>query len=404
MLEGEVKENDLLENVTLDERFSFLGKTFEKWELKDKRVGDSQIVFSIVSKEEIPHSKRKALQKTMLNLMAEVKKRKEDIVKSNEKITKIMKDAGNVRESGPDDGPCQELMLEMLLISKHKKRIEKLKSYLHGKQEYLVTWPAFYKYQLTLKIPHENSLIQVPLVKPDEKDTDSIYLGGIHYPCPFSGKSVKDLQPGEFVDLSENTKNVADTCADHIRNVDKVFHETEDDDTTDLMAIVRKKLLLAMVLNSIEDDAFKGRCLTVVRSEDVKAQVPASMKEYVQISSIKVKVGDSVKSNYKGRGRWYSGTVAWIDENGDYKIHYVDGTVETGVKENCVRGSKVVENVKAITSIKVGDSVQVSVYKGIGPWYRGTVASIDENGDYGIHYVDGTREIRVKGDRVRAGT
>ena len=50
-------------------------------------------------------------------------------------------------------------------------------------------------------------------------------------------------------------------------------------------------------------------------------------------------VGTAIEANYRGKGKWFPGTIAKVHANGTYNIKYADGDAENNVLEALVRAA-----------------------------------------------------------------
>jgi hypothetical protein len=131
----------------------------------------------------------------------------------------------------------------------------------------------------------------------------------------------------------------------------------------------------------------------------------------------KLRVGDRVSANYKGHGRWYSGTIIKKRLDGRYDISYDDGGNEVSVAASHIKtiASETTEpstpedkeilhpetemDVQEVV-YEQGMSVEVN-YKGLGQWYPGKIFKVRDDGAYNIIYDDGESEVRVHTDQIR---
>ncbi|CAM9167814.1 unnamed protein product, partial [Phaeothamnion confervicola] len=132
-------------------------------------------------------------------------------------------------------------------------------------------------------------------------------------------------------------------------------------------------------------------------------------------SALKWEVGHRVEADYKGRKRWYPGTVMRVRAGGTrFDIDYDDGEKEAGVTADRLRrpprhgddrrdgggigggggdgggGGK----------LQVDDRIEAN-YRGEGRFYSGRVTRVRLDGTCDIDYDDGTKEERVRPAFVR---
>eukprot|EP00953_Heterococcus_sp_UTEX-ZZ885_P010886 6325-Heterococcus_DN1.PRE.2 len=121
-------------------------------------------------------------------------------------------------------------------------------------------------------------------------------------------------------------------------------------------------------------------------------------------------VGDKIEARYKGRERYYSGTVRRANRDGTYDIDYNDGEKELSVAAKLIKlidsvtksRSTVADNSKkSIIELLEGDAVEAR-YRGREHWYAGVVRRVNRDGTYDINYDDGERELSVAAALVRA--
>ncbi|KDO21598.1 hypothetical protein SPRG_22324 [Saprolegnia parasitica CBS 223.65] len=117
-------------------------------------------------------------------------------------------------------------------------------------------------------------------------------------------------------------------------------------------------------------------------------------------SSKRLAVGTKVEAKYKGK-TFYPGTIAKAHADGSYDINYDDGEIEKKVPPELVRikgGSKAESPKKAI--FRVGAKVEAR-YKGKAKYYPGTITRCHSDETFDIDYDDGEVERRVEKDLVR---
>jgi uncharacterized protein (DUF427 family) len=122
------------------------------------------------------------------------------------------------------------------------------------------------------------------------------------------------------------------------------------------------------------------------------------------ISPQKWKEGDRIEANYRGKGKYYPGTVKKDRNDGTYDIDYDDGEIETRVKAENLR--KVEEQQKPILKnvtmkFKEGDKIQGN-YRSRGKFYPGVIHKVRSEGNYDIAYDDGEQETRVDESNIRS--
>lgn len=130
-------------------------------------------------------------------------------------------------------------------------------------------------------------------------------------------------------------------------------------------------------------------------------------------------VGMRVDANFYGEGEWYSGTVARVNADGTYSVHYDDGDFEESVtQENIVAtalpitvddvgnddgnddGNDVGNDVGSGGEIGQGSRVEAN-FQGEGEWYPGVVVKVRKDGTFNVLYDDGDSENKVTGENIR---
>ena len=143
-----------------------------------------------------------------------------------------------------------------------------------------------------------------------------------------------------------------------------------------------------------------------------KTDDPITLNEESAIKDI-LKVGSRVEARYRGKSRYYPGSISKIRLNGTYDIDYNDGEKELSVPRELIRLSsndKIFEiNEKHSSSdeastkplFKQGDVIEAK-FRGKGSrWYKGKILRIRLNGTYDIDYDDGDRDTGLSSDCVR---
>merc|ERR1712054_617354 len=105
-------------------------------------------------------------------------------------------------------------------------------------------------------------------------------------------------------------------------------------------------------------------------------------------------------ANYKGKGKFYGGTIKRDNRDGTYDITYDDGDREMGVREADIqvpdddrdRDRDRDRSRSRAPRIEEGMKVKAN-YKGKGKFYGGTIKRDNRDGTYDITYDDGDREM-----------
>ncbi|KAH8047674.1 tudor domain-containing protein [Aureococcus anophagefferens] len=115
-------------------------------------------------------------------------------------------------------------------------------------------------------------------------------------------------------------------------------------------------------------------------------------------------VGARVEARYKGKGKYYPGTVSAYDGDGTYAVDYDDGEQEKGVAEELIRGvESKPEKASAGGSggaFLKGAAVEAR-YRGKSKFYPGKIARDNGDGTYDIDYDDGEKESKVAEALIR---
>lgn len=111
--------------------------------------------------------------------------------------------------------------------------------------------------------------------------------------------------------------------------------------------------------------------------------------------------GQAIEANYRGRGRWYAGTIATVNSPCSYNVRYNDGDSENNVDPLKIRA----QARRSCTDrnrrpCRAGFRVQGN-WRGYGRYYPGTVTACT-NGLFTISYDDGSREQSVLGSRLQS--
>ncbi|CAM9192120.1 unnamed protein product, partial [Ectocarpus fasciculatus] len=119
------------------------------------------------------------------------------------------------------------------------------------------------------------------------------------------------------------------------------------------------------------------------------------------------RVNDRVEYRYRGRSKYYPGTVTEVHSNGTYTIICDDGDVEKFVVEDWVRppaGRKPKGfdgSVGAKTTFQLGDKVEAK-FKGSSLYFKARISNVNRDGTYSITYDDGDRDTAVSREDLRA--
>ncbi|TMW67050.1 hypothetical protein Poli38472_012166 [Pythium oligandrum] len=112
----------------------------------------------------------------------------------------------------------------------------------------------------------------------------------------------------------------------------------------------------------------------------------------------KFKEGEKVEAQYKGKIKFYPGVISRCRLNGTYDIDYDDGEKETGVAAELIRSREA--SGSGSKKLKEGDKVEAQ-YKGKSKFYPGVISRCRLNGTYDIDYDDGEKETGVAAELIR---
>ena len=109
-------------------------------------------------------------------------------------------------------------------------------------------------------------------------------------------------------------------------------------------------------------------------------------------------VGSKIEARYRGKNKWYGGEVVKVHSNGTYDIRYEDGDAEQGVRADLVRIVAATSSFSA--RFEVGSKIEAR-YRGKKKWYAGSVSKVNDDGTFDVAYADGDVEQRVKAAFIR---
>ena len=110
-----------------------------------------------------------------------------------------------------------------------------------------------------------------------------------------------------------------------------------------------------------------------------------------------LQVGQKVEANFAGEGKWYPGKIAAANSDGSYKVVYDDGDKEDSVAPTNVRA---VDASPADAVLSIGDNIEAN-FGGRGQWYAGSIAAVNDDGTFDIVYDDGDTEASVARNNIR---
>merc|ERR550537_1468520 len=117
--------------------------------------------------------------------------------------------------------------------------------------------------------------------------------------------------------------------------------------------------------------------------------------------------GMKVKANYKGKGKFFGGTIKRDNRDGTYDINYDDGDREMGVREVDIRAEDSDDDRDRdrgrSRAPRLEEGMKVTAnYKGKGKYFGGKIKRDNRDGTYDISYDDGDREMGVREVDIRA--
>ncbi|GMI52947.1 hypothetical protein TeGR_g11187, partial [Tetraparma gracilis] len=123
--------------------------------------------------------------------------------------------------------------------------------------------------------------------------------------------------------------------------------------------------------------------------------------------------GDRCEAQFKGKGKFYPGTIAKVNSDGTVNVDFDDGDKDRYVSSSSYKlsgsgGKKSPRGGRSDTEtndddggkLEVGAKVEAK-YRGKSKYYKGEIARVRLNGTYDINYDDGEKELGVKRDLIR---
>lgn len=111
-------------------------------------------------------------------------------------------------------------------------------------------------------------------------------------------------------------------------------------------------------------------------------------------------VGTLIEARYRGRSRYYPGRIKSIGNNGTFNIDYDDGETEFNVSKDLIRIRVVPEPVVPATTFAVDELVEAR-FRGRGRYFSGRIRRVNDNGTYDILYDDGDVESNLAAEFIR---
>ena len=147
------------------------------------------------------------------------------------------------------------------------------------------------------------------------------------------------------------------------------------------------------------DDGEQERRVDAAMARPVGGAAPGSPKK----SAARLREGDAVEANFRGRGKFFKGKIDREHSDGTYDILFDDGDRDTRVEAHNIRSlDERPGSAKKLASARLreGDAITGN-YRGKGRWYPGKIARERSDGTYDIAYDDGDSERGVKSLHVR---
>ncbi|CAM9385942.1 unnamed protein product, partial [Sphacelaria rigidula] len=118
--------------------------------------------------------------------------------------------------------------------------------------------------------------------------------------------------------------------------------------------------------------------------------------------------GMKIEARYKGRSRYYPGTVVRVHRDGSCDVDYDDGEQERMVDPSLIKKVAIERGAatssrrsSGVESLLEGDAIDAR-HRGRSKYYPGRVARVHRDGTFDIVYDDGDKEMRVTPELVRA--
>ena len=111
----------------------------------------------------------------------------------------------------------------------------------------------------------------------------------------------------------------------------------------------------------------------------------------------RLREGDEVEADYRGKGKYYPARVARVHRDGTVDVKYDDGDREAGVPPRRCRKRG---GGGGAGALREGDEVEAD-YRGRGKFYAGKITRDRRDGTYDVRYDDGDAETRVAARLIR---
>ena len=124
--------------------------------------------------------------------------------------------------------------------------------------------------------------------------------------------------------------------------------------------------------------------------------------------------GDAIEARFKGKARYFNGSIIRVNPGGTFDIRYNDGDEEFGVRPGLIRKPRSSPRQRASSSrsprrgsvasddeaYSVGDKVEAR-FQGKSKYYSGSIIRCNVDGTFDIEYDDGDKERRVRAALIR---
>ena len=151
------------------------------------------------------------------------------------------------------------------------------------------------------------------------------------------------------------------------------------------------------VIKVREDDTFD----VIYEDGDKELRVPLARMRAFDIDLEKVEQlsqGLKVEARYQGKSKYFPGTIATMNEDGTFTVHYTSGEIEDNVTRDLVRIMEAAGENQEV--FEAGDEVEGN-FKNAGKWFKGKIIKRHSAGTYNLVYDDGDREVHVPVANIR---
>jgi translation initiation factor IF-1 len=128
-----------------------------------------------------------------------------------------------------------------------------------------------------------------------------------------------------------------------------------------------------------------------------------------EVRSKGLEVGDKVEARFRGRSKWFKGTIRKAHRDGTFDVEYEDGDKETNVDAELIRSLEAPKKDEGSpdkgkgkgASLEVGDKVEAR-FRGRSKWFKGTILKAHRDGTFDVEYEDGDKETNVDAELIRS--